>query len=59
MKIAILLQITAFQIFIGCSLAQNVFQDYYKVDPEKADETKITVEYKPNPNFKVCSCDKN
>lgn len=40
-----------------CALGQNVFESKYPIDPTILDETALTVEYKPNPNFKVCQCD--
>lgn len=49
--------LAAFTLLIGHSLGQSVSSATYEIDPDLVDESKITVEYKPNPNFRACSCD--
>ncbi len=49
--------LAACQVLIGCSVGQSVSDAIYPTRKDELDESEITVEYKPNPNFITCSCD--
>lgn len=42
-------------VVFSYAYAQSVSEAVF--DPKKGDESQVTIEYRPNPNFRPCSCD--